>query len=49
MTAAITLSLYIARQFTGYVIAMLLALSGLVALFDFIELLRRSTSKPEAT
>jgi lipopolysaccharide export system permease protein len=28
---------------------MLLALSGLVALFDFIELLRRSTSKPDAT
>jgi lipopolysaccharide export system permease protein len=49
MTAAITLSIYIARQFTGYAIAMLLALSGLVALFDFIELLRRSTSKPDAT
>ena len=28
---------------------MLLALSGLVAMFDFIELLRRSTSKPDAT
>ena len=28
---------------------MLLALSGLVALFDFIELLRRSTSRPDAT
>ena len=49
MTAAITLSIYMARQFTGSVISMLLALSGLVALFDFIELLRRSTSKPEAT
>jgi lipopolysaccharide export system permease protein len=49
MTAAVTLSIYIARQFTASVIAMLLALSGLVALFDFIELLRRSTSKPDAT
>ena len=49
MTAAITLSLYIARQFTGSVIAMVFALSGLVAMFDFIELLRRSTSRPEAT
>ena len=28
---------------------MLFALSGLVAMFDFIELLRRSTSKPDAT
>ena len=49
MTAAITLSLYIARQFTGSVIAMLLALCGLVAMFDFIELLRRSATKPDAT
>jgi lipopolysaccharide export system permease protein len=49
MTAAVTLSVYIARQFTGTVIAMLLALCGLVAMFDFIELLRRSASKPDAT
>ena len=28
---------------------MLLALSGLVSLFDFIELLRRSATKPDAT
>jgi lipopolysaccharide export system permease protein len=28
---------------------MLFALSGMVSLFDFIELLRRSTSKPDAT
>src|SRR5271166_6190343 len=49
MTQPITLSIYIARQFTGAVVGMLLALSGLVALFDFIELLRRSTSKPDAT
>src|SRR3984957_6409333 len=49
MTPAITLSIYIARQFTGAVIAMLLALCGLVAMFDFIELLRRSATKPDAT
>ncbi len=30
-------------------LAVLAALSGLVALFDFIELLRRSASKPDAT
>ena len=49
MTRPITLSIYIAKGFTGSVIAMLLALSGLVGMFDFIELLRRSTSHPEAT
>src|SRR3954470_5925518 len=49
MTAAFTLSLYIVRQFTASVTGMLLALSGLVAMFDFIELLRRSASHPEAT
>jgi lipopolysaccharide export system permease protein len=49
MTLPVTLSIYIAREFTWSVIAMLLALSGLVGMFDFIELLRRSTSRPEAT
>lgn len=48
MTAAITLSLYIARQFTAMTVAMLCALSGVISLFDFIELLRRSASKPDA-
>ena len=49
MTQPITLSIYIARQFAGAAVGMLLALSGLVALFDFIELLRRSILKPAAT
>lgn len=49
MTAAVTLSLYISRQFLAAVAAMLFALTGLVSLFDFIELLRRSVGKPEAT
>src|SRR5580692_169654 len=31
------------------VLAMLLALACLISLFDFIELLRRSSSKPDAT
>ena len=43
------LSLYIANQFTVAVLAMLAALSGIVSLFDFIELLRRSATKPDAT
>ncbi|MBV9653906.1 MAG: LPS export ABC transporter permease LptG [Acetobacteraceae bacterium] len=46
---AVTLGLYISRVFTAAVLAVLAALSGLVALFDFIELLRRSASKPDAT
>jgi lipopolysaccharide export system permease protein len=49
MGIAVTLSVYISRQFTIAVMAMLAALSGLVALFDFIELLRRSATKPDAT
>ncbi len=44
-----TLSLYIARQFSAAVLAMIAALSGLVSLFDFIELLRRAATKPDAT
>src|ERR1019366_732944 len=49
MPTAVTLSVYITRQFAASVTAMLLALSGLVSMFDFIELLRRSASKPDAT
>jgi lipopolysaccharide export system permease protein len=49
MTLTITLSRYIAKQFVTVVAAAWLALSGLVAMFDFIELLRRSVSKPDAT
>lgn len=45
----VTLSLYIARQFLTAVLGMVAALAGLVALFDFIELLRRSATKPDAT
>lgn len=49
MTAAVTLSIYIVRQFALSVIGMLLALAGLVSMFDFIELLRRSASHPEVS
>src|SRR6185295_9663207 len=49
MTLPVTLSVYIAKQFALQVLGMLLALSGLVAMFDFIELLRRSASLPDAT
>jgi lipopolysaccharide export system permease protein len=44
-----TLSLYIARVYMSAVLSMLAALTLLVALFDFIELLRRSVTRPEAT
>jgi len=46
---AVTLSLYVARQFGAAVLSMLAALAGIVSLFDFIELLRRSATKPDAT
>lgn len=49
MKLPLTLSLYISRQFLTASFGMLLALSGLVAMFDLIELLRRSASKAEAT
>ncbi len=49
MTATLTLSVYIVRQFSLAVCGMLLALSGLVAMFDFIELLRRSASHPDVS
>jgi lipopolysaccharide export system permease protein len=49
MGFAATLAVYIGRQFLGAVLGMLAALSGLVALFDFIELLRRSATRPDAT
>src|SRR3984885_13914093 len=49
MTATLTLSLYIVRQFALAITGMLLALSGLVAMFDFIELLPRSASHPEVS
>jgi lipopolysaccharide export system permease protein len=45
MTFTPTLSLYVARGFLGATLAMLAGLTGLVALFDFIELLRRAASR----
>lgn len=49
MTVVATLSRYIAKVFSFFVLAMMAALTGVVALFDFIELLRRATNRPEAT
>jgi lipopolysaccharide export system permease protein len=49
VTVALTLSLYIARAFTQAVLGMLAGLTGLAALFDMVELLRRSASHPQAT
>lgn len=49
MPISATLSLYIARVFTFAVMVMLASLSGLVGLFDFLELLRRAAMRPDAT
>ena len=48
MTLAATLTLYVARRFGGACVAMLAGLTLLVALFDFIELLRRAATRPDA-
>lgn len=47
MPVAVTLSLYIARQFTLAMLALIMSLTGLVSLFDFIDLLRRSATRPD--
>jgi lipopolysaccharide export system permease protein len=49
LNIAATLSLYVARHFIGAVLGTLAALAGLVSLFDFIELLRRSATRPDAS
>ncbi len=47
MAVAVTLSFYIARQFTLSILALIAALTGLVSLFDFIDLLRRAATRPD--
>lgn len=48
MPIAFTLSAYVARRFAAMAILLILALTGLVALFDFIELLRRAATRADA-
>lgn len=48
MTIAATLARYVAWRFAASVLAMLLSLTLLVSLFDFIELLRRAATRPDA-
>ena len=43
------LSVYLGRQFLAWFAIVFLALAGLVFLFDTIELIRRTASKPDAT
>lgn len=44
-----TLSRYIARQFLLWVVSIFLAMTSIVFLLDYIELIRRGGVKPEAT
>ena len=48
MPIAFTLSAYVARRFAAMAVLLILALTGLVALFDFIELLRRAATRADA-
>ncbi len=47
MTIGLTLGLYLARRVALAVLAMLVALSALVSLFDVLELLRRAAQRPQ--
>ncbi|MBE7210183.1 MAG: LPS export ABC transporter permease LptG [Gluconacetobacter diazotrophicus] len=47
MPVAITLSLYISRQFVFAILTLIASLTGLVSLFDFIDLLRRAATRPD--
>ncbi|WP_431281726.1 LPS export ABC transporter permease LptG [Humitalea sp. 24SJ18S-53] len=47
MSIAFTLGTYVARRFGLATLGMLTALTGLVALFDFIELLRRAATRAD--
>ncbi|GGG24248.1 LPS export ABC transporter permease LptG [Caldovatus sediminis] len=49
MTFPLTLSAYVARRFAAMVLALLAALTLLVALFDLIELQRRAAARPEVS
>ncbi len=49
MKLATILSLYVTRIFLAAVMAMLAGLTTILVLFDFVELLRRSETKPHAT
>ena len=49
MTLAATLTAYVARRFTAATLAMLAALTLLISLFDFIELLRRAATRQDAS
>ncbi|GAN87610.1 LPS export ABC transporter permease LptG [Komagataeibacter intermedius] len=46
MKLAFTLSLYIARQFTYATLSVIAFLTGLITMFDFIDLLRRVSTRP---
>jgi lipopolysaccharide export system permease protein len=48
MMVAATLTRYVARRFLGATFATLAGLTLLVSLFDFIELLRRAATRPDA-
>ncbi|MBS7809719.1 LPS export ABC transporter permease LptG [Roseococcus pinisoli] len=49
MILARTLTFYVGRRFLTATAAMLVALTLLVSMFDFIELLRRAATRPDAT
>ena len=49
MRLSAILSVYIGRQFLMSFLALLLVFLGLIFVFDTVELLRRTASRPEVT
>ena len=49
MRLSITFSTYLGRQFLAWFFAIFLLFAGLILLFDVIELLRRTSARPDAT
>lgn len=49
MTTTRTLSRYIARVFAGSFVSLLVVLAGVVLLFEFVEIVRRTGNRPEVS
>lgn len=49
MRLSITFSTYLGRQFLAWFFSIFLLFAGLILLFDVIELLRRTSARPDAT
>ena len=49
MRVSSTLSVYLGRQFAGWLVSVFVTLAAIVAMFDIVELLRRASGKQQVT